>query len=131
MNSKAEHLNKLTDELVDMSIGMRRELDELEPTVLVVINGDSMSIGSEYLHLTLQELVDANRDNNNENRLVNYLRDKYEKYNGLPKQYLADEILTENMTAIHNWIREELAVTKLPEFIPFELVASIVTHKVN
>jgi len=128
---KAEHLNKLTDDLVDLSVNMRRELDELEPAVVVVINGNHINIDSRYFDLTLQELVDANIDNSNEKRLTNYLMSKFDGYNGVPKQCLADEILTDNMTSIHNWIKEELEVKSIPDFIPFELVASIVTHKMG
>ena len=126
-----EKLNRLADSLEADAITMRRKLDELEPVVLVVINGDSINIDSRYFDLTLQELVDANIDNNNEKRLTAYLMSKYDGYNGVPKQCLDDEILTDNMTAIHNWIKEELEVTSIPEFIPFSLVASIVTHKMG
>lgn len=102
---------------------------EPEYAAQVVVNCKSLNVNPSQLNIPIGEFVDAMLYQQEEERITEYLRKKYDGFDGVPKEYLADEVgLPEKELA--KWIRAELGLgryTHLPEFIPFDIVAGIVT----
>ena len=123
-----QRLNRLSDDLREESVSMAQELDALAPKVTLIIGTEHLEIQPEYHHLTVDELVKARLAFQDEDRLTEYLKVKYSCHKGLPKEFLKDEVLVEDIKPIHNWIFAELNTKILPDFVPFELVATIIKN---
>ena len=123
-----EKLNRLTDNLVDGALAIQQKIDSLTPKVTLIIGSEHLEIQPQYHHLTVGALVEARMDFQDEDRLTEYLKTKYSCHKGVPKEFLKDEVLVEDMKSIHNWIFAELNTKVLPNFIPFELVATIIKN---
>jgi len=124
MLEASEKLNRLSDELEDMGVEMRRELDALEVKVSVDINGYKFSIMPDYFDISIKDLVDVYKDEREVQRLIAYLKEKYGCYSGVPIEYVAEETLL-TRAQVYNYLAE-VYDTPRPLFVDFEVVAEMV-----
>ena len=136
----ADTLEVMTDKLKDDAINMMRKIDTLNceakvledsvPTVTITIGTTTFkNIDSKYFDIPIGEFVSTHLERVEENRVTNYLKSKYDGFNGVPHCNLQDElqVTSERMISIDNYLREELEIKMLKDlFIPFELVTTLV-----
>jgi len=100
-------------------------------TIDITVDGiEHKAIESAYFDMTIQEFLDINSDHKEESKLLDYLQNKYQGV-GLPREYLAEELLitedsTEYKTAI-KYVGGIMGKRKIPDFIPFAVVADLIT----
>ena len=82
MESDDIKLNRLTDGLLEKSVDLLQQLDEIE-SVCVSVNGVEFDILPTHFDITIQELLDGLHLRVQELRLVKYLEKKYGRDNML------------------------------------------------
>lgn len=134
-----DNMERLTNELVDKSLDVQREIDTINdeakvleasaPLVTVMVDGTTFKdIDFNYFDMTLGEFVTTHLERVKEARLIKYLKTKYDGFNGVPMVHLQQELQAthEEMKSVNNHLKLELGKVDIHSFIPFELVAVIV-----
>jgi len=136
----AEKLNRLADNLLQADLDVQREIDLLNedakkledsaPKVTVTIGDTTFkNIDFKYFDITIGEFVKTHLERKEEERITNYLKSKYDGFNGCPYCQIQEElkVTQAEMNSVDNYLREELEVKVLKDlFIPFEVVATLV-----
>ncbi|MDB2562208.1 hypothetical protein N9X61_01240 [Sulfurimonas sp.] len=125
--------NELKVEMVDLeaqAITLDIELDSIEASeaVVVVVNGETFDIIPEYFNEPIGVFIKESYDRKAETHLVEYLKKKYEGYQGVPVEYLNDELLLEDTNQVKTFLTTHYG-KKYIQFVDFELVADYIFTK--
>ena len=101
-------------------------------SVLVMIDGIKFEIKPTYYDITISSLIKEVKDRRKDDALVEYLKNKYDGYIGVPYDFIEEETHL-NKAAIDNWLRCELEQkSKLKDkFVPFELVSKMARSRLD
>ncbi len=93
---------------------------------MVMIDEIKFEIEDAYYDVTIGSLIYEAQDRKKEDALINYLKNKYDGYIGVPYDFMEDETHL-SKTSIDNWLRCELGTKSSlkNKFIPFELVSEM------
>lgn len=126
----------MTDELKVAMVDCERDalnmditIDKLEASeeVAVTIMGERFEVAPQYFHESIGSFIKEAYDRKSESYLIEYLKKKYEGYNGVPVQYLNDELLLEDEKLVKNFLAMYYGRKKV-EFVHFDVVADYVLH---
>ena len=112
---------------LDMLEAKEELIDNTMPdSVTVIIEGKEIFVTStHYDDITVSQLIDIANIRKEEDALTQYLKKKYEHYEGVPIEMLEEETLLPQNVAM-KWVKAELGGKKI-SFLPFEFVASMIT----
>ena len=104
-------LVEATEKLEQLEVDLKDKLVDVErsyPAVRVIVGNYEYKIEPEYFDdetVTIRALVDAYMDGLEEMRVEEYLRRKYDGFNGVPYSQLEHELQDMKPHQISNWIK--------------------------
>lgn len=111
------------------AINMSISIDKLEADeeIQVIIMGETFDVAPAYFHEPIGMFIKESFDRKSESHLVEYLKKKYESYNGVPVEYLNDELLLDDEKLIQNFLTMHYG-RKRVQFVHFDVVADYIIH---
>ena len=129
-----EKLNRFSDELREKAVDMAQELEVLKPELRVSVDGHNFGVIQEcYYDMTLKDFVEAYEDKVHQDRLLAYLKARYDGYDGVPYCNIEDETKLDQLQ-INNYLsmelglsQQQLTASRKELFVPFSLVAEMIS----